>query len=231
MGDVSHKRCKLKVMHSAQPPGEEWLTRKGRLTRARIIDVAADLFARYGVAGTSLEDVRREAGVSGSQITHYFGGKQGLIRAVISRHADAALEPPGPARLETLADLLTRAGGGAASRQGPDCRLGLLAAELTQPDPQTQAELARGFATRAAQLQKSMEELQRRGILRQDADPQTLAHGLLAALHGGMLINRTTRSSTSLTAAIGAMLAHIASFRTDQPPHTPASSDETPHAD
>lgn len=33
------------------------------------------------------------------------------------------------------------------------------------------------------------------------------------------------------TPAIGAMLAHIASFRTDQPPHTPASSDETPHAD
>lgn len=54
---------------------------------------------------------------------------------MISRNADAALESPGPARLETLADLLTRAGS-AASRQGPDWRLGMLAAELTQPDPQ-----------------------------------------------------------------------------------------------
>jgi len=214
-------------MNNAQLPSEEWLTRKGRLTRAGIIDAAADLFARYGVAGTSLEDVRREAGVSGSQITHYFGGKPGLIRAVISRHADAALEPPGPARLETLADLLTQAGS-AASQQGPDYRLAMLAAELTLPDPQTQAELARGFLTRAAQLQKSIEELQCRGILRQDADPQGLAHGLVAALYGGMLITRTTQSSTPLAAAIGAMLAYIASFRTDQSPHTPTSSDKTP---
>ncbi|HEX6519926.1 MAG TPA: TetR/AcrR family transcriptional regulator [Streptosporangiaceae bacterium] len=216
-------------MNNAQPPPEEWLTLKGRLTRARIIDTAADLFARYGVAGTSLEDVRREAGVSGSQITHYFGGKPGLIRAVIGQNADAALEGPGPARLETLVDLLTQAGSDAASRQGPDWRLGMLAAELTRSDPQTQAELARGFATRATQLQKSIEELQRRGILRQDADPQALAHGLLAALYGGMLITRTTQSSTPLTAAIGAMLAHIASFRTDQPPHTPTPSDKPPH--
>ena len=46
------------------------LTAKGRATRERILTVAAELVLRQGVAGTHLDDVRRAAGVSGSQLTH-----------------------------------------------------------------------------------------------------------------------------------------------------------------
>lgn len=164
--------------------------------------------------------MRREAGVSGSQITHYFRGKPGLVRAVIARHTDTATEPPGPsesAPLEALADLLIQAGSGAVSRQGPDCRLGMRAGELAQPDSQTRAELTRGFAVRAAQLRDSIEELQHRGVLREDADSQALAQGLLAALHDGLLITRITQSTAPVQAATDAMLAYVASFRTDHP--------------
>jgi AcrR family transcriptional regulator len=97
----------------------DWPTPRGRFTRARIVDAAADLFARHGVAGTSVEDVRTAAGVSGSQITHYFHGKQGLVRAVISRQADVAvlsLTGPEPGRFRSLPDLYTWAAGAAAPR-------------------------------------------------------------------------------------------------------------------
>src|ERR1700742_3348741 len=74
---------------STTPPG---LTRKGMATRARIIDAAAELMYEHGVAGTSIEGVRKETGVSGSQMTHYFADKRSRVRAVIAKQSDAVTE-------------------------------------------------------------------------------------------------------------------------------------------
>src|SRR5208282_2449480 len=51
------------------------LTIKGRQTRQRIVAAAAELMFEGGVAGTTMEDVRAAAGVSSSQIYHYFADK------------------------------------------------------------------------------------------------------------------------------------------------------------
>src|SRR3954471_15691749 len=67
------------------------LTAKGQATRARILEAAAALIFERGAASTSVEDVQRAAGVSASQLYHYFGDKQSLIRAVVDHQADAAL--------------------------------------------------------------------------------------------------------------------------------------------
>src|SRR5258707_276771 len=58
------------------------LTRKGQATKERITKIAADLIFDRGVAGTSIDDVRKAAEVSGSQMTHYFADKRSLVRAV-----------------------------------------------------------------------------------------------------------------------------------------------------
>jgi len=59
------------------------LTSKGRQTRQRIVAAAAGLMFEGGVARTTMEDVRAAAGVSSSQIYHYFTDKEALVRAVI----------------------------------------------------------------------------------------------------------------------------------------------------
>src|SRR3954466_2534226 len=74
----------------AEPLPERSLTRKGQATRNRIVDAATELIARHGVAGMNNEQVRKLAGVSGSQLSHYFESKTALIQAVITRQADAA---------------------------------------------------------------------------------------------------------------------------------------------
>ena len=48
------------------------ITRKGQATRDRIVAAAAALMYQQGVAGTSTEDLQAAAGVSASQIYHYF---------------------------------------------------------------------------------------------------------------------------------------------------------------
>jgi hypothetical protein len=138
---------------------------------------------------------------------------------VIVLHSDAvieSLEQSGPDRFQTLADLRSWADG-ATVPQGPACRLGKIAGELVQPDPQTQAELALSFERWTATVRKGLAELRNRGILWQDADPEALAYGLLAALHGGTLITRAVQNSTPLDGAIDAMLGYITSLCADEP--------------
>ena len=64
------------------------LTAKGARTRARIVEEAAALIHERGVAGTTLEDVKAAAEVSGSQMYHYFPDKNELVQAVIDYQAD-----------------------------------------------------------------------------------------------------------------------------------------------
>jgi hypothetical protein len=55
------------------------LTRKGQETRQRIVDAAAGLIFRQGVAHTTIDDVRAAADVSSSQLYHYFEDKTALV--------------------------------------------------------------------------------------------------------------------------------------------------------
>ena len=71
-------------------------TRKGRATRDRIIAAAADLMYRHGAAGTSTPALRDAAGVSSSQIYHYFADKGDLTRAVIAFQTEAILANQAP---------------------------------------------------------------------------------------------------------------------------------------
>src|SRR5260221_2501017 len=83
------------------------LTRRGRETRQRIVAAAAELMFENGVAETTLEDIRAAAGVSGSQVYHYFEDKQALVHAVIDYQTDAVLDVQGTHldRLDTMAGL------------------------------------------------------------------------------------------------------------------------------
>src|ERR1700728_4633474 len=64
------------------------LTAKGARTRARIVEEAVALIHERGVAGTTLDDVKVAAEVSGSQMYHYFPDKDDLVQAVIDYNAD-----------------------------------------------------------------------------------------------------------------------------------------------
>lgn len=62
----------------ARPPNAD-----PEATKARILDAATQLFASQGRAGTGLREIAAEAGVSQSLVSHYFGGKDRLYRAVL----------------------------------------------------------------------------------------------------------------------------------------------------
>ncbi|GIL17401.1 MAG: TetR family transcriptional regulator [Oligoflexia bacterium] len=51
--------------------------------RERLIEVATQLFAEKGLDGVSTRDISKAAGLNISLISYYFGGKEGLYKAVI----------------------------------------------------------------------------------------------------------------------------------------------------
>ena len=194
------------------------LTRKGRATRARIVAAAAELMFERGVAGTSTEDVRVSAGVSSSQLYHYFDSKQALVRAVIAYQTEAVLSAQQPllGRLDSLealrawrdliVDLQTRncCEGG--------CPIGSLAAELAEIDSGARADLVAGFSRWEAAIRDGLAMMRGRGALRPDADPDRLALATLAALQGGLLLTQVRRDPIPIATALDAALDHIRSF-------------------
>ncbi len=54
-----------------------------RAQEERFVDAARRCFTRLGVEGTSMEDIRTEAGVSAGLMYRYFGSKDEMIRAAI----------------------------------------------------------------------------------------------------------------------------------------------------
>src|SRR5256885_15193347 len=81
--------------HSIMAKAHGPATAKGRVMRERILQAAAELIAKKGAAGMSLDDVRARTGASRSQLYHYFEDRDDLVRAVIDVTIDAVLDTQG----------------------------------------------------------------------------------------------------------------------------------------
>ena len=192
------------------------LTRKGRETRRRIVAVAAELMFDQGVAGTTVEQVRAAAGVSSSQIYHYFCDKDALVREVIEYQNETIVggQEPMLANLDTLAglrawrDFLVERQRQLGCRGG--CPIGSLGSELAEADPGARAAVAAGFARWEAGIRGGLRAMHSRGDLG-DADPDKLATTTLAALQGALLLTQVQRRTDPLEATLDTILDHIAS--------------------
>ena len=201
-------------------PAPRRLTAKGEATRARIVEAASALVFAHGVTRTGVEDVQREAGVSASQLYHYFGDKQTLMRAVIAHQTTAVLAAQQPEldsldsfealgrwrdRLVTLQRSRHCAGG---------CPIGSIAAEIADDDPDARADLVAGFEQWEAPLRHGLASMRDAGLLRPDTDTDRLALALLTALQGGLLLTQTRRTTVPLETALDTTIELIRSYAT-----------------
>jgi TetR/AcrR family transcriptional repressor of nem operon len=198
------------------------LTRKGQATRDLIVAEAAALMYERGVAGTSTDDVQRAAGVSASQVYHYFADKKSLVQAVIAYQTDAVLGVHVPVlsrldsieALEAWRDLVVSLSRERRNQHG--CPIGSLSSELASTDPDARADLAAGFGRWERAIRDGLQAMRDRGELRTDADPERLALALLAALQGGLVLTQARRDTLALETALEAMIDRI---RCHQPAH------------
>ena len=73
--------------------------------RTRILDIAADQFGRYGIAGTSLSAIAREARVTPALMHYYFGNRESLIEALVVERLQPAVAGVAQAMMSAGDDL------------------------------------------------------------------------------------------------------------------------------
>lgn len=69
--------------------------------RGAILDAALALFSRYGLHGTTVEQIARTAAVSKTNLFYYFASKEEVYVGVLSRLLDQWLEPLRDLQLDT----------------------------------------------------------------------------------------------------------------------------------
>lgn len=187
------------------------LTPKGERTRTRIIEAAARLMHQRSVQGTTLDDVKAAAEVSGSQLYHYFPDKDDLVQAVIDHQARTIISNQRQADLGTPGGLrawrdtlITEA---RSSNGKGGCPLGSLAGQLAETDPQARALIAAGFEQWSAAIRDGLRELQAAGHLRATIEADDYATTLLAVLQGGLLLAQVQQNTRPLQTAVDTLLA------------------------
>ena len=176
-----------------------------RERRREILDAAARLLGERGFARTSVDDVIREAGLSGkSHFYHYFRSKEELGYAVLDRQVERFTERGLAILREPMIDPLDRLflfiDSLVAAQLERGCRGGTpfanLAAELADSHEGFRARLDDAFERWASQLRSLLIEARPR--LTTDADPQRLARFVIATLEGAVLMARVKREVSVL---------------------------------
>jgi TetR/AcrR family transcriptional repressor of nem operon len=197
---------------------EPRLTQKGLATRERIVEAAAAVILERGVAGATNDAVRRVAGISGSQLMHYFPDKESLVSAVVAWRAKSVMD------LTVLA-----ARGGLDTFDGirawidsyldreeacvAGCSFGSIAGEVMKTQKEIRGQLAAGFDQWEALFRAGFEVMRERGELSPGAEPAVMANVLMAAFQGGMLLSQVAGDAAPLRDALNGALVYLLSLR------------------
>lgn len=149
-------------------------------TRATLLAMARKVFSVHGYAGTSMDDLTAQAGLTRGALYHHFGDKKGLLAAVVEQ-IDAEMDD----RLQAISDTAHDAWEGFRSR----CRAYLEMA--LEPEIQRivlrDARAVLGGASPDAQrhciesMQRLLDQLIQQGVVAK-ADPQALASLIYGSL-------------------------------------------------
>jgi TetR/AcrR family transcriptional repressor of nem operon len=198
------------------------LTPKGLQTKQRIIKAAARLVEVRGPVRISLDDVREEAGVSSSQIYHYFSDKQSLMLAVIDQHQRDVPGDPGSmvgnfesvAGVRAWAELLID-----QQRQSryQGCPIATLGADPATVDPRVTLRVAAGLRRIQRHMRTGYQSMQADNQISAAVDPEALASMTLTSVIGGLVLTQLTRDTAPLRDAFTALFLFMEDGKVPNP--------------
>jgi len=143
----------------------------------RIVDAMRDSVARRGAAGSTFEQVAREAGVSRGLLHYYFGTKERLLVEVVRRDSEIriALLDERLAKAETVDDVLDVLVASLTDMIDNEPAFFLLLYELfsaSRRNPEIRLELGQLFERTRSHVAEVLRSKEREGVLslRHDAD-------------------------------------------------------------
>jgi AcrR family transcriptional regulator len=189
------------------------LTTKGRATKQRIIEGAAEYLRGDDPGEVTLDDIRAITGTSKSQIFHYFpAGKEELLLAVARHESQRVLDDQQP-HLGSLTSWAAwnRWRDAVVARyraQGRNCPLAALMAQVGST-PGAAEVVTTLLAQWQAQVGQGIAGMQAAGLVRQGLDPDRVSAAFIAGIQGGVQVLRSTGSTWHLEAALDALIDHL----------------------
>jgi TetR/AcrR family transcriptional regulator, transcriptional repressor for nem operon len=195
--------------------------RDGRSTREAILAAAMRLMGAHGYRNTSLDDVLRESGVGKGNFYYHFRSKEELGYAILDQLVEGFLErtlhpcfsgPDGrPTRqircfLDRIRDIQRERNGVGG------CPLGNLVAELSDQHEGFRARLSGVFCAWRDRLTIALHEAQRSGEVNPDCRPEAVAHFLVAAIEGALLMTKLSKDVAVLEQCVEEMKRYLAVY-------------------
>ena len=156
--------------------------------RDQLLDAAARVFARKGYAGTKIQDIVREAGLSTGAVYGRFNSKNDLLlEAVVRRTAHAIrLGDEGVAR---VADLITRLASLDRASLGDIEAVRLEAFVAARREPDVAAAIADAHAQWRTVVQPLVDAALADGTVAAGVDPEAVLY-FVRTMHLGLLLQR-----------------------------------------
>ena len=191
---------------------------KGNQTYQKMIEVARELFHKNGIRATSVDQILEASGTGKSQFYHYFKSKEGLIRAVLSFYCDVMKSDQGPNQIpiESLDDLEKWFGFHIEMQRSFNfercCPVGAVAAETEANQKTILGDVDQIFSVVRNYLIQSFVQMKSKGLLVDQADPESLAEFCITTTQGGFLLSKVKRESFPIENAVRHTMAYLRSF-------------------
>lgn len=158
-------------------------------SRELLLETMSELMWERGYADTSPRAVRERSGVGQGSMYHHFPTKRDLALAALERNIADLL--PAASELDGPGDPMARIE--AYLMRPRDVLKGCKVGRMTQDpqvreDPVLLAPVARAFAQVHVSWAKALSDAIAAGELRDDVDPERLAHTLMAVIQGGYVL-------------------------------------------
>lgn len=175
---------------------------KGELTRGKVLDGAKRLVMTRGFAGTSIDDVLRESGVTKGAFFHQFKDKAALARALVESYALADLqmferfmaeaEAENPDPLRQMISFLKKFEVYICQSKdvAPGCMYAVYTYESAQFDPGVLDFVADTLRRWTSIYVRKFQEVMDVYPPKLDVTPRQLAELVVAAIEGGLILQR-----------------------------------------
>jgi AcrR family transcriptional regulator len=182
--DVHRKRAPVpRRAPSTEPTPSAPRSRKGALTRARLIDAAKQVFEETGFLDARISDIAERAGLSHGSFYHYFDSKEQVFREVAEAQEElltaAGDDEPAPGEAgSTELDRIARANRRYLARYRDNGRIMSVIEEVSRYDTfvnEARMRRQKHFADRA---EKGIRRLQEQGEADPGIDPRIAAVAL-----------------------------------------------------
>jgi AcrR family transcriptional regulator len=161
---------------------------KGERRRAQIIQAAFQAFGAVGYRNTSMLQLAADCGVSRAGLLHHFPTKESLLQAVLEQRElrdNETFFPPAGTRdgLEFLAGLIRLVAYNQAN-PGIVSLFAVLSAEASDPTHPAHAYFVARYERARVSIQRAIDDLAARKLLRGNVDPGDVAVDLIALMDG-----------------------------------------------